>query len=356
MIKLLTISFLLYIHSTSGLKIVVSGYNSRLAVYNVDGNSVEHSLDWEVGAAGQDMTWIQIDGDQIWAGHEVGEYEGQANSVVSRWQVSADGSSLQRQEYVSTGSVYTAHLLVDKDKSMAYAANYGGSTFSVITLSDGALGELNMVESYGENCRDASHPHQTYAKDNWVWVVDLGCDKIWHYALKDGSHDQLEATGSTTVRAGAGPRHMIIHPTKDLMFLLCELQSFIQVYKYDSSNGMFDLAQELELSSTPGDAGAEILVGPSGQFVYGSSRGSGVVLVYSLEEDDTLVKVQEYNLSGTWPRSMAIRDSLMVVADQYGEAIQVLNIDPVTGMLNTDNMDHNTFAAPPGPSFVGFME
>lgn len=119
---------------------------------------------------------------------------------------------------------------------------------------------------------------------------------------------------------------------------------------------MFDLAQELELSSTPGDAGAEILVGPSGQFVYGSSRGSGVVLVYSLEEDDTLVKVQEYNLSGTWPRSMAIRDNLMVVADQYGEAIQVLNIDPVTGMLNTDNMEHNTLAAPPGPSFVGFME
>ena len=43
---------------------------------------------------------------------------------------------------------------------------------------------------------------------------------------------------------------------------------------------MFDLLQELELSSTETDAGAEILVGPSGQFVYVSSRGTGVVVVY----------------------------------------------------------------------------
>ena len=64
----------------------------------------------------------------------------------------------------------------------AYAANYGGSTLSVISLTeDGRLGELEMVESYGEGCRDASHPHQTVSKDSWVWVVDLGCDTIWHY-------------------------------------------------------------------------------------------------------------------------------------------------------------------------------
>ena len=230
MIKFVIIAFLLHIHSSTGLEIVVSGYNSKLATYIVDGESLTPSAEWEVGAAGQDMTWIQIDGDQIWAGHEVGEYEGQANSVISRWKVAADGSSLQRQEYISTGSVYTAHLLVDKDMDMAYAANYGGSTFSILTLSDGGLGELTHVESYGEGCRDASHPHQTYVKDNWVWVVDLGCDTIWHYRLMtDGL---LEASGATSIRAGAGPRHMIIHPTKDLMFLLCELQSLVQVYRY----------------------------------------------------------------------------------------------------------------------------
>ena len=155
--------------------------------------------------------------------------KGAPNSVVSRWQVSADGSSLQRLEYTGTGSVYTAHLLVDKNNGMAYTANYGGSTFSTIKLNeDGSLGSLSQVLDYGDGCRDASHPHQTFSKSNWVWVVDLGCDAIWHYNLNDGL---LESIGQTSVRAGAGPRHATLHPTRNLMFLLCELQSYVMVYR-----------------------------------------------------------------------------------------------------------------------------
>ena len=92
-----------------------------------------------------------------------------------------------RLESVNTGSVYTAHLQVDKNQRTAYAANYGGSTLSVISLADlGGLGQLEKVESYGEGCRDASHPHQTVTSGDWVWVVDLGCDTIWHYKQAGG--------------------------------------------------------------------------------------------------------------------------------------------------------------------------
>ena len=139
-------------------------------------------------------------------------------------------SSIQRLEYVGTGSMYTAHLLVDKNQGKAYTANYGGSTFSVINLAGDGLGDLDVLYGYGENgeCRDASHPHQTFSLYNMVFVVDLGCDKIWHYMVTDGV---LEQVAETEVRAGAGPRHAIIHPTRNLMFLLCELQSYVQVYR-----------------------------------------------------------------------------------------------------------------------------
>ena len=256
------------------LKVVVAGYSKALAVYEVTGEELSPAGEWVVD---QDMTWLQLDGDDIWAGHEVGEYEGQAGSVVSRWTVLGNGQ-LGKLNTVGTGSVYTAHLLVDKAQGKAYAANYGGSTLSVISLTeDGRLGELQMVESYGEGCRDASHPHQTVSLADWVWVVDLGCDTVWHYRTAAAG---LEMVGSTEVRAGAGPRHAVIHPDKELMFLICELQSYVQVYRYSGADGGLDLIQELELSSTPGDAGAEILVGPTGEFVYASSRGTGVVVVY----------------------------------------------------------------------------
>jgi len=344
-------SFIIY--GVSCLKAVVSGYNTKIAVYDVSEGALSLSAEWELGSDGKDMTWLQLDGDTIWGGHEVGDYDGVDGSVVSRWQISADGANLERMDYINTGSVYTAHLLVDKNQGKAYAANYGGSTFSVIRLTgDEYVGMLEAVYDFGHlSCRDASHPHQTFTKDNYVWVVDLGCDMIWHYVIdEEGSLNEI---GQTSIRAGAGPRHAVFHPTQNLMFLLCELQSYVQVYRYDG-NGNFELAQELELSSTDGDAGAEILVSADGKFVYGSSRGSGVVLVYQLEADNSLIKIQEYNLAGTWPRSMAIRDNMMVVVDKFGPTIQLLEVDTTTGMIS-GNPD-NVYPTPDSPSFVDFMD
>ena len=75
------------------------------------------------------------------------------------------------------------------------------------------------------------------------------------------------------------------------------------------------------MSSTHGDAGAEILAGPDGKYLYISSRGSGVVVVYKVQDDNTLARLQEFKLAGTWPRSMAIKDQMMLVIDQYGDNV-----------------------------------
>jgi len=315
----------------------------------VVGSTLTPSGEWDVGADNRDMTWLQVDGGIIWAGHEVGDYAGVQESVLSRWEVSSDGLTLEQGEYVGTKSVYTAHLLVDKEQGMAYAANYGGSSFTAVTLLDGKLGEWQFGESFGEGCRDASHPHQTVSHKGWVWVVDLGCDMIRHYMV---DQQKIYALGTTSVRAGAGPRHMMIHPDNDLVFLLCELQSLLQVYRLDDNTGSLELLQELEVSSNGDNTGGEILVGPSGQFVYASSRGTGVVVVYRLEADDTLVWVEEFNLEGIWPRSMAIRDNLMVVIDQFGDSVQVLTIDQETGKLEGGQL----YPTPSQPSFVDFMD
>ena len=218
----------LLIPGNLSLRVVVSGYNTQLAIYEVSGSELSPAGGVAVGAENPDMTWLQVDGSTIWAGHEVGDYAGTPGSVVSRWEVFGDGL-LQQEEVVNTESVYTAHLLVDKEQGMAYAANYGGSSFTAISLMDGMLGEVAYLESFGEGCRDASHPHQTVSHKEWVWVVDLGCDTIWHYKV---DQQQVEKVGQTSVTAGAGPRHMVVHPVKDLAFLLCELQSLVQVYRY----------------------------------------------------------------------------------------------------------------------------
>ena len=126
--------------------------------------------------------------------------------MVSKWKVSDNGACLQRLGYASTGSTGTAHVLVDKDENKVYAANYGGGSLSIISIIDieknGIFSQLppKVLTYDGEVCRDVSHPHQTVTRGKKVWVVDLGCDTIWHYYLKEDG--ELKSTGRTFVLAG----------------------------------------------------------------------------------------------------------------------------------------------------------
>ena len=81
------------------------------------------------------------------------------------------------------------------------------------------------------------------------------------------------------------------------------VRTSVSAFSYKETTGMFDLLQELELSSTETDAGAEILVGPSGQFVYASSRGTGVVVVYR-QVMTTLITIMMM-MSAGWRRRTA---------------------------------------------------
>ena len=111
-----------------------------------------------------------------------------------------------------------------------FSANYGRGSWTVISLEeDGGLGEVRQHEEFSEEC-EVSHPHQTVVRGDNVWVVDLGCDSVWRYRPQAGT-DRLERVGATRTPAGCGPRHMALHPSKPLAFLLCEQDSLVLVYR-----------------------------------------------------------------------------------------------------------------------------
>ena len=91
------ILFLNIIYKVCSLKVVVAGYNSKLAVYDVGDKSLGLSVEWDVGDAGKDMTWLQLDGDKIWAGHEGSCQKGQCSVMsflnTNRWALKSSSTN-----------------------------------------------------------------------------------------------------------------------------------------------------------------------------------------------------------------------------------------------------------------------
>ena len=60
---------------------------------------------------------------------------------------------------------------------------------------------------------------------NFVYVIDLGSDKIYHYQVSaDGSTLEQANPKETVGSPGSGPRHMIIDEDLKLAYVLNELQ------------------------------------------------------------------------------------------------------------------------------------
>jgi 6-phosphogluconolactonase len=323
--------------ATSG-KALVSGYSSEIATYTLTDGVLSRDSSWPVDP---NLTWLQQVGDFFIAIHEIGDYNGVVGGVISKWQVI--NGQLTQTESLSLESVYPAHVLVDIEHGLAFTANYGGGSVTVVNMENASLSHVVQVLTYGEGCRDASHPHQIVRMGDWVWVIDLGCDSIYTYRVEAG---QLTFMESTSVAPGYGPRHMAI--SGDIAIVACELESHILVFDINP-DGSLSQKQELTFASVDGNVGAEVLV--HNGYVYASSRGVGVVVVYVIENNQ-LTRVQEIALGGTWPRSIAIKDDIMLAADKNGDSVQVLTIDPNSGMLSAGGV----VETPSSPAFVMFYD
>ncbi|SPW22843.1 6-phosphogluconolactonase [Cronobacter sakazakii] len=77
-----------------------------------------------------------------------------------------------------------------------------------------------MVEGL-EGCHSAN-----ISPDNrTLWVPALKQDRICLFTLTDDGHLEPQTPAEVTTVAGAGPRHMVFHPSKPFAYCVNELNS-----------------------------------------------------------------------------------------------------------------------------------
>ncbi len=241
------------------------------------------------------------------------------------------------------------HVSVDKSGQYVLVANYGGGNVTVLPVMEGGrLGEPTCTIQHEGSSVDPRRQRKPYAhsinsdpQGRFVFAADLGTDKIYIYRLNqtDGSLSPNEPAW-VSVAPGSGPRHFGFRPDGKYAYVINEMACTITAFSYDSEHGILTEIQtvptlpegvELDDNST-----AEILLSPSGRFLYGSNRGHDSIVVFAVDEKaGTLTYVEHESTQGQTPRNFGIdpNGQFLLAANQDSDTVVVFRIDPTTGKL-----------------------
>lgn len=136
------------------------------------------------------------------------------------------------------------------------SANYTSGSIAVHPINeDGSLGDTAYFlqrSGTGPNAerQEGPHAHQI-AFDRagaYVFDIDLGSDTVYTSTLTEDG--QLEEVDRLHIHPGAGPRHMVFHPTAGAAYVINELDSTLTVCSY--ADGKLQVVQTV--STRPADS------------------------------------------------------------------------------------------------------
>jgi 6-phosphogluconolactonase len=268
--------------------------------------------------------------------------------VTAAYRISKDGS-LSLLNQVPTGDGQGAHVGVHPSGRLLLSAQYGGGSVTCYPLdAEGRIGPGTVTEHTGGSRvvarrQESPHPHWVgFSPDGrFALVPDLGLDGIVVYRI-DAEKAAIHRHGFIASIPGGGPRHMRFSPDGRFIYLLNELSLSVTAYAWDASAGSARLLATTPALTDEAKAGetfnsaAEILVHPTGRFVYSSNRGHDTVTVYRADPATAALEVVQHQpVRGAFPRNINLAPDAgwLLTAGQDSNTVSVHKVDAQTGRL-----------------------
>jgi len=303
-----------------------------------------------LAATTPDPSFLTVAGNEkyFYAVNELSEFDEKKSGAVTSYSLDRKSGKLTQMNQVPSGGADPCYISFDQNGKYLLVANYTGGSVSVFPVaSDGRIGAASAFVQHtgsGPNKERQEGPHAHYiaasADNRFVFVVDLGLDEVLVYRF-DPAEGSLTPNDPPFAKLapGAGPRHLAFHPNGKFAYVLNEVNSTVTAFTYDSKNGSFSTLQTL--STIPKDFTAhndtaEIVVHPSGKFLYASNRGRDSIAEFAIDPaKGTLTLAGDFSTQGKTPRNFALDPTgkFLLVANQESNNIVVFRIDQSTGAL-----------------------
>jgi len=271
-------------------------------------------------------------------------------STILSFQYSVDGPGAgpgpgpvlkQIGDAVDSHGAAPVHGSISSDGRTLLVANYHGPDDSCSSTGANAASfsiapscQLTFADARPHNGSSViksrqcgAHVHSfTAGRNGLAFACDLGMDVIFTYKVSADS--RLIEVSREAVKPGQGPRHSVMHPTKDVLYVVTEMGSSLLVYSV-SAEGKLTLVQTSSTLPVPegkltyGSKAAELVMSADGKTLYASNRAfddrfESTVAVFEVSEDGLAVKVKQQMVTAPYPRGMALSTdgSLLIVESQ----------------------------------------
>lgn len=290
---------------------------------------------------------VSADGRRIYTNSEVADWR---EGLVTAFDFDpASGQLAYLNTQPSLGSI-TAHNTISRDGRRLYVVNYtvgaGGPEQSLVVFDLGARGLSPAVASVahhglGPNAarQERAHAHSVteVLQGGMVIVADLGMDQLITYRISEDGVPERVAVAQ--VAAGAGPRHVALHPGGQFVFVMNELDSTVTAHRFDPTNG--ELTTIDSQPAVPDAARAtnhcsDIQISADGRFLYGGNRGHDSISIFEVDQTSGKLTPRGFvGCGGATPRHLALTPSgrHLLVANQNADRVSVLARDQATGGL-----------------------
>lgn len=314
-----------------------------------------HSLGLAAETENPSFIVADANGEHLFAVNETENYHGESSGGVSAFRIDHKNWKLVPLNQVASRGADPAYISLDRSGKYVLVANYTGGNVAVFPiLQGGRLGEATSVMedrgTLGPNKQRQEHSHahwiQATARDHFVYVADLGLDRVLIYkfdaakgTLSRGDGDSKDDHFSAVLAPGTGPRHVTFSADGRFMYVIGEMGSTITVFA-NEANETYRALQTI--STLPAgfsgtNKAAEIVLHPSGKFLYASNRGDNSIAEFAVDRSTGKLSLLGFvSTQGKTPRNFALdpSDGRLLVANQDSDNIVEYRIDLATGKLS----------------------
>ncbi|WP_020532604.1 lactonase family protein [Flexithrix dorotheae] len=229
------------------------------------------------------------------------------------------------------------HLVLDPTEKYLWAASYSDNTWAVFAVNaEGVVSPepISKIEALSK-----AHQIVVREKENWVMVPALGMNALYVYDREKAISGTLEKPiQKLEFSEGTGPRHLVWHPTKPMVFVAGELNSTVATILVNEETGLLELKSQvssLPEGFTAKNTLAQIKVSADGKQVYTSNRGHNSIAVYDILDESPWLKLKQNIAAPPIPRAFEMdpNSRWLLAAGQESGEMMLYKRDESSGLL-----------------------